>query len=115
MFCKIVIAEILLAVLFFLPAGLFAGEWIIETSPMDYHPSRLKVETGDKITWINKDMVVHEMDFDGNPSDSGEENLYLFLPIGKKHSIIITKPGIYPYKCNWHGMFGIIEVKPDKE
>jgi len=108
-------AAILLVILFLLPTNLFAGEWIIETSPTDYHPSRLKVETGDKITWINKDMVVHEMDFDGNPSDSGEENLYLFLPIGKKISTIITKPGIYQYKCTWHGMFGFIEVKPGKE
>jgi len=115
MFRKIVIAEILLAVLLFLPTDLFAGEWIIETSPTDYHPSKLKVETGDKITWINKDMVVHEMNFEGNPSDSGEENLYLFLPIRKIISTIVTKPGIYPYKCSWHGMFGIIEVKPRKE
>lgn len=72
-------------------------------------------EIGDEITWMNKEMVAHEMDFNGNPSDSGEEDLYLYLPIGKKISIIITKPGIYPYKCSWHGMFGVIEVRPGKE
>jgi len=115
MFRKIVIAEILLAVLLSLPTDLFAGEWIIETSPTDYHPSKLKVETGDKITWINKDMVVHEMNFNGNPSDSGEDNLYLFLPIRKTISTIVTRPGIYSYKCSWHGMFGVIEVRPAKE
>ena len=105
----------MLVLLLSLSTDLFAGEWFIETSPTDYYPSRLKAETGDKVTWVNKDMVAHEMDFDGNPADSAEENLYLYLPIGKNISMEITRPGRYPYKCSWHGMFGVIEVKRHEE
>ena len=104
--------KIFLFIFISMPAEVYAVEWKIRTSPTEYHPAKLEVNIGDKITWINDDMVVHEMAFSSNPTGSDDKNLYLFLPVGKTLSIIVTKHGTYLYKCSWHGMFGIIKVRP---
>jgi len=95
-----------------IPVQTFPEERMIETSVDGYYPSRIQTRVGDKATWINTDAVDHEIAFSGNPTASQEEDFYLLLPKRNTASLVISKPGIYSYKCSWHGMHGKIEVLP---
>jgi plastocyanin len=79
-----------------------------------YLPSELTIETGDEITWTNKDDTVHSVSsgvrelwtFDSGEINPGEKFTFEFL----KGTI-----GTHTYYCKFHGneeMEGLIIVKP---
>jgi plastocyanin len=73
-----------------------------------FNPNALKVSTGTKVTWTNKDSTDHTTTADkGDPAtfDSGH------LGNGKSFSFTFAKPGTYKYFCNIHNyMKGTVEV-----
>ncbi|MBI4715859.1 MAG: cupredoxin domain-containing protein [Nitrospirae bacterium] len=105
------IGILILLSIFALQADADARDWLIETTTENFYPIRITAQIGDQIQWKNLDMVSHEIVFTGNPTFTGEKSIHFFLPKGKTVSITLEKPGRYPYKCRWHGMFGEIEVR----
>lgn len=77
-----------------------------------FHPQKLTVKTGTKITWINKDPAYHSVIADGGQFQSG------LLAIGQVFSFTFDKEGTYPYHCGINGgpggkgMSGEIDVIP---
>jgi len=98
--------------MFWAPGFAAAAEHVVSASRTDFSPSRIGVRVGDTVTWVNDVPVAHEMAFEGDPVGRGRP-LSLFMK-HKPVSVTVTRPGTYPYKCNWHGMHGVIEVLPEQ-
>ena len=92
------------------PSAVAAKEIRITISNISFSPQAIHADAGDRITWINKDGVLHEIYFSGNPTNSGGQRLRYQLRPSQTVSIIVTKPGDYDYVCRWHGMSGYIHV-----
>lgn len=70
-----------------------------------YEPASLTVKVGTKITVTNKDQTAHTATARSGAFDSGTVNT------GQSKSFTVTKPGVYPYYCQFHAfMSGTIKV-----
>jgi plastocyanin len=101
-----------------LPAfSVVAKEWVIKAKQAhgSFHPAKLQISTGDTVTWINSDTVLHEVRFPIDPTAESQNGYRRFLSRGKKLSITFSNSGSYSYYCSWHGMFGTIEVGLNQE
>lgn len=87
-----------------------ARELRVDTAYMAFSPETIRVNVGDRITWINHSGVMHEIYFPINPTDSDEARLRYTLTGNREISITMTKPGDFDYFCRWHGMQGHIHV-----
>jgi plastocyanin len=84
-----------------------ATDYKIKIVSMKFVPKNLTVKVGDKITWINQDIGVHNVASRSFTSGS--------LRPKKKWSLHVTEEGEFPYKCLFHsGMKGLIIVKTQK-
>jgi plastocyanin len=91
-------------------AEVISGQVTIFIQEGEFHPQKITVKAGTKISWLNKDP-----DFLIVRSDDG-----LFesssLAIGQMFSFTFDKPGTYPYYCTpgggpgGEGMSGVITV-----
>jgi plastocyanin len=72
---------------------------------MKFSPAELTVQEGDSITWINRDMVTHNVTEELNKEWASGD-----LPVGKKWSMVATKTA--DYFCTLHPvMKGRLVVK----
>ena len=62
---------------------------------MQFSPSNMVVRSGDKVVWVNKDLVPHAATaakgFDSGP-----------IAPGKSWATAAPKPGRYEYGCTFH-------------
>lgn len=82
------------------------GARTVPISGFAYHPVKLVVKRGTKVTWVDKDAANHTVTFKRGPGNLGN------VDPGKKLSARFTKPGTYSYVCQYHpNMHGTIVVK----
>jgi plastocyanin len=85
-----------------------AKVWEVMIENMQFSPATLSVQAGDKVVWVNKDIVPH------TATDASKKKAFNSKSIssGKKFSTRIKRPGSYNYSCMFHPtMKGHIEVK----
>ena len=85
-------------------AGAAPSAHVITIDSMRFQPESLVVRPGDRVTWVNKDLVPHtatQGEFDsGNIKPTGT---WTFVP---------RKPGAYHYICTYHPLMkGVLIVK----
>lgn len=77
---------------------------LVTIDSMRFQPESLVVRPGDRVTWVNKDLVPHTAthgDFDSRNIKPGAS--WTFIP---------RKPGTYNYVCTFHpGMKGVLIVR----
>ncbi|MBN1439386.1 MAG: cupredoxin domain-containing protein [Anaerolineales bacterium] len=75
-----------------------------------FHPERITVKAGTKVTWINRDPVFHSVTSETGLFRSG------LLAVGQAFTFTFEQPGTYRYYCeksggpNGEGMSGMITV-----
>lgn len=68
-----------------------------------FSPMKIKVSKGTKITWTNKDSVVHTVNTDSHPAHTYYPSQNSRdLKSGDSYVSIFTNPGIYLYHCTPH-------------
>lgn len=74
-----------------------------------FHPSRLTVTVGTPVTFTNRDQTSHT----ATSNRQGVFDTGTVMP-GQSHTIVLKKPGVYPYHCEFHAfMRGEITVRPN--
>jgi plastocyanin len=92
-----------LAVLFGLPA--MAATHTVTMEAMKFQPETITVKRGDKVVWVNKDVVPHTATA-ARRFDSKN------IAAGQSWTWKAGKAGRYEYLCTYHpGMKGVVEVK----
>jgi len=77
--------------------------YTINMSGDAFDPQTLNARVGDKITWVNKDPVPHNVT--GGPLDSGT-----MMP-NATYTTVLTEQGTIQYQCTFHpGMTGTLQV-----
>jgi plastocyanin len=61
-----------------------------------FHPDRIQVTAGQKVTWTNKDTTAHTVTASDGSFDSGS------LAPGKSFSFTFDKAGTVSYHCSFH-------------
>jgi plastocyanin len=71
-----------------------------------YAPTRIEIDAGTAVEWINDDRMVHTASADNGTWGSGG------LQQGESWRAVFTTPGIYPYHCGPHPyMRGVVVVR----
>lgn len=79
------------------PAGSGAGRaHTVVIEDMRYHPQTLTVRRGDRITWINEDLVPHTV-----TATDGRFDSHVIPPDGS-WTYVARKAGEYDYRCTLH-------------
>ena len=80
--------------------------YTITIENMQFSPSQLSVQRGDRIVWVNKDLFPHTVTAGNKALDSGTINA------GGSWTYVTDKPGEYAYSCTFHPtMKGAITVR----
>jgi plastocyanin len=88
-------------------AGAVSGN-AVQIKSFSFKPGALKVSTGTKVTWTNKDSTEHTTTSDKSDPASWDSG---HLGNGKTFSFTFTKKGTYKYFCAIHNfMTGTVEV-----
>ncbi|WP_269856091.1 plastocyanin/azurin family copper-binding protein [Streptomyces sp. RPT161] len=75
-----------------------------------FHPAKLTVKAGTKVTWSNIDVDTHTVT---SKQGSGGPLQSAALASTASYSYTFTKPGTYPYYCTIHPfMTATVEVTP---
>jgi plastocyanin len=83
-----------------------AHDHLVSVQIAGFEPQVLSVKTGDRITWVNKDLFPHTATADNKAFDSGS-----IAPAGT-WTFVAVKPGTYTYTCAFHTrMKGTIRVQ----
>ncbi|PMS14914.1 hypothetical protein C0Z18_29635 [Trinickia dabaoshanensis] len=86
-----------------LPAA--AAKRIIVIGNMQFHPSTVVVERGDKLVWVNRDLVPHTATAAGMFDSAA-------IAQGGSWSYRASTPGRYAYGCSLHpGMKAVLIVE----
>jgi cytochrome c oxidase subunit II len=91
-----------------IPAGISTDK------SLNFQPSAITVAAGTTITWVDKDTVIHDIDFTSMPpgaslatNPSPNSNKW----VNAEYSVTLTVPGTYTYVCDYHNwMTGTITV-----
>ena len=87
-------------------AGAAAPDHVVSVQIAGFEPQVLSVKTGERITWVNKDLFPHTATADNKAFDSGS-----IAPAGT-WTFMAAKPGTYTYTCVFHPtMQGTIRVQ----
>ena len=87
------------------PLAAAAAEHTVTIEGMKFQPASLVVQRGDKVTWVNKDVVPHTATAKGL-FDSGE------IAHGAKWTWTAAKAGGVGYVCTYHpGMKAQVTVR----
>ena len=79
---------------------------VVHVSGMGFGPPALTVHPGDRVTWLNDDLIVHTVTAADRSFDSGD------LPAGKSWAFIARKKGTFHYTCRYHpNMTGTLIVQ----
>jgi len=78
----------------------------VEIRDLAFEPSKLPVEPGDTVTWINLDIVPHTVTGVGSALESGP------IPPGASFTWIVAVDGSLHYACSYHPtMTGELEAR----
>ncbi len=82
---------------------------------MYFEPRHLRIETGDTVTWINQEAMIHNvMTYpDGFPQGAAAFESPFLAKADETYSQTFELPGVYEYHCLPHlimGMHGSIQV-----
>lgn len=69
---------------------------VVVIEGMRFNPPTLTVHRGDKVTWINKDLVPHTASATSNAFDSHS------IAPNASWTYTVRKPGNNPYVCRFH-------------
>lgn len=70
--------------------------YTIVVENMRFDPQTLTVKSGDRITWLNKDLFPHTASADGKAFDSRG------IAPNASWTWVVRKPGSYSYACAFH-------------
>ena len=91
-------------------AGAAAAEHQVVIDGMAFHPKVVHVRPGDTITWLNKDMFVHNVTAGAANAGSGAHSGD--LAPGKSWRYTVPAGGSFDYLCSLHPvMTGRVEVE----
>lgn len=83
-----------------------AEQVTVEMRNLEFFPAKLTVNAGAEVTWLNRDAVPHNAVAKDGAFDSGQLNG------GESGSVVVERPGTYPYVCTYHpGMEGVLTVR----
>lgn len=77
-------------------AGDGAQEYTIAIEAMRFVPATLSVKRGDRVTWVNKDLVPHTATASAKAFDSGS------IAPGGSWTYVATEAGTQAYVCAFH-------------
>ena len=79
---------------------------VVHLSGVGFQPATLTVRPGDRVTWLNDDLIVHTVTAVDGSFDSGD------LQGGKSWTFIARKKGTFHYACRYHpNMTGVLVVQ----
>jgi plastocyanin len=78
------------------PAASAARSHTIVIDAMQFAPSALTVKAGDRVVWVNRDLVPHTATAADMAFESGR------IAPGASWSVVATKPGRHDYDCRYH-------------
>lgn len=89
-------------------------EVTLDIQNFSFNPAKIKVSKGTKVTWVNKDSVVHTVNTDSHPAHTyylGQNSQDLAK--AAQYSVTFADSGIYLYHCTPHAdtMHGQILVE----
>jgi plastocyanin len=88
------------------PADVEARTFVVTMENVGFEPQIMAVKSGDRVTWVNKDLFPHTATADDKMFDSRS-----IAPAGI-WTFVASKPGVYGYTCVFHPtMKGIIKVQ----
>ena len=88
------------------PVAAHAGAVSIPISNYAFHPDKVTVAPGTKITFTNHDQTAHTATSNNPGFDTGTLNP------GASRTVVLTQPGTYTYYCQFHAfMRGTVVVK----
>ncbi len=91
------------------------SEVVIEMKELKFQPARISVSKGTKVTWINREAVVHFVNTDPHPSHNNLPGFNsLDLKEGQIYSYTFNQAGEWAYHCSAHfpqGMVGSVIVQ----
>ena len=91
-----------------------AAEHQVVIDGMAFHPRELRVRPGDTITWLNKDLFVHNVTATAAHASPGVHSGD--LAPGKSWRYTVPAAGSFDYACTLHPvMTGHVEVEPRKK
>jgi len=70
----------------------------VKLSGLRFEPQSLKVHVGDRIQWLNDDIVPHTATAKDQSFDSGD------IAAGQSWTFIARKAGTFDYACRYHPM-----------
>jgi plastocyanin len=83
-----------------------AKSFVVTMQIIGFEPQILAVASGDRVTWVNKDLFPHTATADDKTFDS-----HSIAPTGT-WTFVAGKPGTYTYTCTFHPtMKGTIKVR----
>jgi plastocyanin len=71
-------------------------EHVVLIEGMAFHPAALHVKPGDRIVWINRDLVPHTATGQAHAFDSGR------IAAGAQWRTTAPRSGTYAYDCAYH-------------
>lgn len=82
---------------------------VVELRDLQFVPQGIRIKTGTKVTWVNRDVALHNV--------SQIESVFLSttdLKEGDTFSFTFDTPGTYKYQCTLHhpNMNGVVIVEP---
>jgi plastocyanin len=87
-------------------APAFSGTIQIIINQLEYSPAEIEAKKGDKIEWVNQDILAHTATVRGDWD--------VMIAAKLKASLILKKTGTAEYYCRFHpNMRGRIRVKPE--
>jgi plastocyanin len=88
------------------PVASTAQARVINIENLQFNPQNLAVKSGERITWVNKDLFPHTATADAKAFDSKS-----IAPNGT-WTWVARKPGTYSYVCTFHPtMKGTVTVQ----
>ena len=71
-------------------------EHVVTIENMRFSPAEISVKRGERIVWINKDLVPHTATERSAAFDSGD------IPPGASWSHVVSEVGVQEYVCTYH-------------
>ncbi|MDR5740994.1 MULTISPECIES: cupredoxin family copper-binding protein [unclassified Caballeronia] len=103
---RLLILLILLMSALVLPADAIAATHVVVIEGMRFDPPALTVARGDRVVWINKDLLPHTATADAKAFDSHD------IAANASWSYVARDAGHYAYSCALHpAMHAVLDVR----
>jgi plastocyanin len=78
---------------------------VITIDALQFSPKTLTLKRGDRVRWVNKDLVPHTVTAQGGSFDSRS------IAVGSSWTLLASQTGTFEYVCNFHPtMRGVLAV-----